>query len=37
LEQWARDGLIELSAQFLCVLPDGRRQVDELCGLFEQA
>ncbi|WP_460069551.1 oxygen-independent coproporphyrinogen III oxidase [Pseudomonas sp. H2_E05] len=34
LEQWDRDGLIELSAQFLCVLPVGRRQVDELCAAF---
>ncbi len=34
LEQWDRDGLIELSAQFLCVLPAGRRQVDELCAAF---
>lgn len=36
LEQWHREGMIELSAQFLCVLPAGRRQVDELCRLFEQ-
>ena len=35
LEQWNREGLIELSAQFLCVLPAGRMRVDELCGLFE--
>ncbi|EFQ62814.1 oxygen-independent coproporphyrinogen III oxidase [Pseudomonas fluorescens WH6] len=34
LEQWDREGLIELSAQFLCVLPAGRRQVDELCAVF---
>ncbi len=35
LEEWNRDGLIELSAQFLCVLPAGRTQVDRLCRLFE--
>ncbi|MGZ0714234.1 coproporphyrinogen III oxidase [Pseudomonas palleroniana] len=34
LEQWHREGWVELSAQFLCVLPAGRWQVDELCGLF---
>ncbi|WP_350616173.1 coproporphyrinogen III oxidase [Pseudomonas sp. HY7a-MNA-CIBAN-0227] len=34
LEQLHRDGQIDLSERFLCVLPAGRRQVDALCALF---
>lgn len=37
LEQLNRDGLIELSERFICILPVGRPQVDAICNLFKQA
>lgn len=34
LEQLNREGLIELSERFICILPAGRREVDAICNLF---
>lgn len=36
LEQLSRDGLIELSDRFICILPAGRSEVDAICKLFEK-
>ena len=36
LEQLSRDGLIELSDRFICILPAGRPEVDAICNLFEK-
>ncbi|UVL59500.1 coproporphyrinogen III oxidase [Pseudomonas sp. B21-032] len=36
LEAMQRDGLVELSARYISILPVGRVEVDAICQLFEQ-